>query len=147
MNKVESIPIDFVRVCLDNLSELDLMSSDEQFEWVLRFWDIFNKYNNKEKVRYVLTSVEYKPEDYYDDLHFEPSHFYKDEWKPVCPECGKDVYKSYKFCPYCGCELIFGEEPPLPKIDGSSYRELEKKKLDELSRVMEELNNIEDDES
>lgn len=79
------------------------------------------------------------------DQHFLADIEFETSFDPVCPVCEKDIRKSYKFCPYCGCELVWVDAPKLPVIDGSSYRELEKNKLDELSRVMEELNSIEDE--
>ena len=109
---------------------------------------------SKTKIKWVSKRIEVEDRDeaydYY-DLHFPsaypsiPTH-YEIVYFPTCGNCEANMQSGYKFCPYCGAELEWTEQPQkiVEEVDHSHWEEEEKKRKENFKILWEELSKIEE---
>lgn len=120
-------------------------SHRQKYNWIKRKREWKNKNRQREiKVGYRLSEIEHAE---WCDQHFAPTYSYEKVYLPICSNCRNDLFPGNKYCPNCGCKLVWVDAPPMPEEeDTSKYWEEQEKMRMVVVDALKELNEIDEGE-
>lgn len=116
----------------------------KRYSWLKHRREWKNRNKQREiKVDYKLSEIEHV--EWYDQ-HFAPTYSYEKVYLPICSNCRNDLSPTNKYCPNCGCKLVWVEAPPIPIEYTDKYREEQEKMRMVVLDALKELNEIDEGE-